>query len=66
MAKTSSRPAILAGSQAPYTQATKQAGPERWDKPFDPDMKEVDVDLMLSHPIFRTTAGPRSSMATCR
>ena len=56
MAKTSSRPAILAGSQAPYTQATKQAWPERWDKPFDPDMKEVDVDLMLSHPIFRTTA----------
>lgn len=55
MAKTSSRLTIPTGSQAPYTQATRQAGPERWDKPFSPDMKEVDVDLMLSHPIFYKT-----------
>ena len=56
MAKSSSRPAIQPGSQAPYTQATRQAGPERWDKPFSPDMKEVDVDLVLAHPIFYNTA----------
>src|SRR4051812_36174592 len=56
MAKTTSRPPIRAGSQAPYTFATRQAGPERWDKPFSPEMNEVDVDLMLAHPIFYTTA----------
>ncbi len=59
MAKTTSRPPIRPGSQAPYTQATKQAGPERWDKPFSPEMKEVDVDLMLAHPIFYTTSPER-------
>ena len=56
MAKSSSRPAIQPGSQAPYTQAPRQAGPERWDKPFRPDMKEVDVDLGMSHPSFYNTA----------
>jgi Fe-S-cluster-containing dehydrogenase component/CRP-like cAMP-binding protein len=56
MAKTTSRPPIFPGSHAPYTLATKQAGPERWDKPFSPDMREVDLDLMMAHPIFYNTA----------
>jgi Fe-S-cluster-containing dehydrogenase component/CRP-like cAMP-binding protein len=59
MAKTPSRPPISLGSQAPYTQATRQAGPERWDKPFSPEMSEVDVDLILSHPIFYGTQPER-------
>jgi len=56
MAKSSTRPSIPAGSQSPYAQATRQAGPERWDKPFSPDMKEVDVDLIMAHPTFYNTA----------
>jgi len=59
MAKSSTRPTIQPGSQAPYTQATRQAGPERWDKPFSADMKEVDVDQVLAHPIFYTTRAER-------
>src|SRR3954462_23189 len=59
MAKSTSRPPIRPGSQAPYVQATRQAGPERWDKPFDPEMSETDVDLILSHPIFYSTSPER-------
>lgn len=59
MAKSSSRPAIVLGSQAPYTQATRQAGPERWDKPFSPDMREMDVDRVLAQPLFSTTAAEK-------
>ncbi len=55
MAKSTSRPTILLGSQAPYTQATKQAGPERWDKPFSAEMGEAEVDMVLVHPLFATT-----------
>lgn len=56
MAKSTSRPPVRAGSQAPYAQATRQAGPDRWDKPFSPDMPEVDLDLILAHPVFRSTS----------
>jgi Fe-S-cluster-containing dehydrogenase component/CRP-like cAMP-binding protein len=56
MAKSISRPPLAAGSQAPYTQATRQAGPERWDKPFSSELSETDVDLILAHPIFYSTA----------
>ncbi len=59
MAKSTSRPPIRPGSQAPYLPATRQAGPERWDKPFDPEMSETDVDLILSHPIFYSTSPER-------
>src|SRR4051812_28117980 len=59
MAKSTSRPPVRPGSQAPYVQATRQAGPERWDKPFDPEMSETDVDLILSHPIFYSTSPER-------
>lgn len=55
MAKTPSRPPLRPGSQAPYVQATRQAGPERWDKPFSTDMSETDVDLILAHPVFYST-----------
>ncbi len=55
MAKTVSRPTILPGSQAPYTLATRQALPERWDKPFSPDMSELEVDQILALPQFATT-----------
>jgi Fe-S-cluster-containing dehydrogenase component/CRP-like cAMP-binding protein len=44
-----------AGSQPPYAQAKRHAAPERWDKPFSEDMKEVDVDLLLAHPLFIST-----------
>ena len=43
------------GSQPPYAQAKRHAAPERWDKPFSDDMKEVDVDLLLAHPLFIST-----------
>jgi len=43
------------GSQPPYAQARRHAAPERWDKPFSEDMKEVDVDLLLAHPLFVST-----------
>src|SRR3954469_3360434 len=59
MAKSTSRPPVRPGSQAPYVQATRQAGPERWDKPFDPEMSETDVDLILAHPIFYSTSPER-------
>src|SRR5260221_7057985 len=55
MAKTASRPTILPGSLAPFTQATRQAEPERWDTPFSKEMPEADVDLVLAHPLFATT-----------
>ncbi|HKB56905.1 MAG TPA: cyclic nucleotide-binding domain-containing protein [Lacunisphaera sp.] len=55
MAKTASRPTILPGSLAPFTQATRQAEPERWDTPFSQEMTEADVDLVLAHPLFATT-----------
>ena len=59
MEKTASRPTILPGSLAPFTQATRQAEPERWDKPFSQEMPEADIDLMLAHPIFYTTSPER-------
>jgi Fe-S-cluster-containing dehydrogenase component/CRP-like cAMP-binding protein len=59
MAKSASRPAILPGSAAPYTLAKRLAGPERWDKPFSEDMTEVDVDFVLSHPLFAAIRADR-------
>ncbi len=59
MAKTASRPTILPGSIAPFTQATRQAEPERWDTPFSKEMTEMDVDLVLAHPLFATTRAER-------
>ena len=54
MAKPSSRPPVHPGSQPPYA-AARHAAPERWDKPFSEDMKESDVDLLFTHPLFITT-----------
>ena len=60
MAKTTSRPTTLPpGSFAPFTQATRQAEPERWDTPFSKEMTEHDVDLVLAHPLFATTRPER-------
>ena len=59
MAKQASRPPILPGSTAPYTAAKRLAEPERWDVPFSPDMSELDVDQVLSHPLFATTRADR-------
>ena len=64
MAKSISRPPLRPGSQAPYTHATRQAGPERWDKPFDPEMSETDVDLILAHPVFYSTEPERFPAST--
>jgi Fe-S-cluster-containing dehydrogenase component/CRP-like cAMP-binding protein len=55
MAKSASRPPIPSGSQPPYAPARRHAAPERWDKPFSEEMKEVDVDLLLAHPLFIST-----------
>jgi Fe-S-cluster-containing dehydrogenase component/CRP-like cAMP-binding protein len=55
MAKASSRPPLFSSSEPPYAPARRQAAPERWDKPFSEDMTEVDVDLVLAHPLFITT-----------
>ena len=55
MAKPASRPPIPSGSQPPYAQARRHAAPERWDKPFSEEMREVDVDLLLAHPLFIST-----------
>ena len=46
---------MFSGSQPPYVTARRHAAPERWDKPFSEDMKEVDVDLLLAHPLFIST-----------
>lgn len=59
MARPASRPAILPGSSAPFSQATRQAEPERWDTPFSKDMTEADVNLVLAHPLFITTRPER-------
>jgi len=59
MAKSASRPAILPGSSAPFSQATRQAEPERWDTPFSKEMTEADVNLVLAHPLFITTRPER-------
>jgi len=59
MAKPATRPAILPGSVAPFSQATRQAEPERWDTPFSKEMTEADVNLVLAHPLFITTRPER-------
>ena len=59
MAKSVSRPSIIPGSLAPFSQATRQAEPERWDTPFSTDMTEADVNLVLAHPLFITTRPER-------
>lgn len=59
MARSSSNPPVRPGSQPPYAPATRQAGPERWDKPFSTEMSEADVALILAHPIFYSTAPER-------
>jgi len=55
MAKSTSSAPHYSGSTPPYAAARRHAAPERWDKPFSEDMKEVDVDLLLAHPLFIST-----------
>ena len=59
MAKSATRPSIIPGSLAPFSQATRQAEPERWDTPFSTEMTEADVNLVLAHPLFITTKAER-------
>jgi len=35
--------------------ARRHAAPERWDKPFSEEMTDVDVNLVLAHPLFLST-----------
>ncbi len=46
---------MFTGSVPPYAAPRRAAAPERWDKPFSEDMTEVDVDLLLAHPLFVST-----------
>ena len=46
---------MYSGSTPPQMPLKRAAAPERWDKPFSPDMSEVDVDLLLAHPLFVST-----------
>ncbi len=48
---------MTAGSSLPQLLATpkRHAAPERWQKPFSPDMTDVDVNLLLAHPLFIST-----------
>jgi hypothetical protein len=55
MAKSVSSAPVQTGSIPPQGVASRHAAPERWDKPFSADMQEVDVDLLLAHPLFVAT-----------
>jgi len=55
MAKSVSSAPVQTGSIPPRGVASRHAAPERWDKPFSADMQEVDVDLLLAHPLFVAT-----------
>ena len=55
MAKSVSTAPVYPGSIPPQAPTTRHAAPERWDKPFSAEMQEVDVDLVLAHPLFINT-----------
>lgn len=57
MASSATRTPMIAGSAPPLLAGAlkRHAAPERWDKPFSPDMSEVDVNLLLAHPLFLAT-----------
>lgn len=57
MANLVSRPPVTAGSTPSLLTATpkRHAAPERWDKPFSPDMRDEDVNRLLAHPLFSST-----------
>lgn len=57
MPPPASNPPLPPGSSVPPhgQMARRHAAPERWDKPFSEDMTDVDVNLVLAHPLFLST-----------